>query len=88
MAFFVNPALFELPKAASFNKSSNTAPGRASSLAKKEMKPQRVADDPVDQLFNDISMFDIRKGICCNMMNPDPDLNEIGTSSTQRSLLG
>ena len=80
MAFFVNPALFELPKQA------NT-PGSAS-RGKDSLVPERVANDPADQLFNDISCFDIRKGICSNLVNPDPALNQIGTSSAQRSLIG
>ena len=50
--------------------------------------PDKVTDDPAEQLFSEIGNFDIRRGICNNLMSPDPELNVIGSSSAQRSLLG
>ena len=84
MAFFVNPALFELPKQKNARQTSLSI-GNARSGYK---EPERETDESVDQLFSDIGVFDIRKGICSNLLNPDPQLNQIGTSSAQRSLLG
>jgi hypothetical protein len=45
-------------------------------------------DEPIDQLFSDIGIFDIRKGLCSNLINPDPEISMVGTTSAQRSLLG
>ena len=38
-------------------------------------------------LFADITTFDIRKGLCNSLMNPDPDFSAIGSSTEQRSLI-
>ena len=53
-----------------------------------KLQPDKVVDDPAEQLFSEIGNFDIRRGICNNLMSPDPELNAIGSSSAQRSLLG
>lgn len=55
---------------------------------KNALVADKITDEPVDQLFSDIGSFDIRKGMCSNLMNPDPALNLVGTTSAQRSLLG
>jgi hypothetical protein len=36
--------------------------------------------DEDGQIFADISNFDIRKGICSSLMNPEPENNKIGVS--------
>lgn len=95
MAFFINPALLDLPKprervSNSRTNSQGSFNRRASSIGSrtKDLAPEKAADDPIEQLFADISNFDIRKGVCSNLMNPDPDLNEVGSASYQRSLVG
>lgn len=96
MAFFINPALLELPKPQEKRKTKKTGSTgslnnrRISSVgsSKTVLQPERQVDDPIDQLFGDISNFDIRNGVCSNLMDPDPSLNDVGSASAQRSLIG
>ena len=46
-----------------------------------KLVPDKIIDEPAEQLFNEISNFDIRKGVCNDLMNPCPELNKIGSSS-------
>ena len=82
MAFFINPALLAPKKKAGSNNLRNSRNGPPIAV------PDKKPDDTVDQLFADIGNFDIRKGICSNIMNPAPELNENGSTPAQRSLMG
>lgn len=87
MAFFVNPALLEAPKGNSSMSRRSTSfnrGGRSGGLPVAD----KFTDEPADQLFAQIGNFDIRKGVCSNLLNPDPELNVVGTTAAQRSLVG
>ena len=91
MVFFVNPALLEAPKTSDSQRRGTIFNRRASSIgsnANAKLVADKITDEPVDQLFSDIGIFDIRKGICTNLLDPDPTNNQVGTTAAQRSLLG
>ena len=89
MAFFVNPALLEIPKPKEHGGMQNRRQGSMVPQQKAaEVRPDREIDEPANQLFNEIGNFDIRRGVCNNLLNPDPGLNIVGSTTAQRSLIG
>ena len=77
MVFFVNPALLEPPKPTEMQR-VNTLNRRASSIGsqvKAALVADKAKDEPADQLYSNIGNFDIRKGICTNLLDPDPSNN-------------
>ena len=92
MAFFVNPALLEqddnkgAAKRSNFSKRTSSLAGGRGGPA--DLVADKPSDEPVNQLFSDIGNFDIRKGACTNLFNPNPDETFVGTTAAQRSLLG
>lgn len=77
MAFFVNPALLEqddnkgAAKRSNFSKRTSSLAGGRGGPA--DLVADKPSDEPVNQLFSDIGNFDIRKGACTNLFNPNPD---------------
>ena len=96
VAFFVNPALIgglpkeKLPPNRSRHNTVSSK-GRKTSMPTKGSKSNisLTAESAIEEntLFADITSFDIRKGLCNSLMNPDPDFSTIGSSTMQRSLI-
>lgn len=73
MVFFVNPSLFEQPKASKAGSRGGSSLTRRNTMMSPKggkLVPDKIIDEPAEQLFNEISNFDIRKGVCNDLMNP------------------